>query len=294
MAVNDTGFIKFPLFTRGKVRDVYDLGDTLLIISTDRISAFDVVFTDLIPDKGKVLNRLSEFWFNYTSDIIKNHMLMTDASSYPYGLDLFREQLSDRSMIVKKVKMIGAECVVRGYLEGSGLKEYNMTGSISGIKLPAGLRQCEKLPEPLFTPSTKEKHGHDENIDFGRLSDRIGLDLAEQIRDKSIALYSKASRYAESRGLILADSKFEFGISEDGMIVADELFTPDSSRFWEASDYEPGRPQKSFDKQFLREYLEAADWDKKPPAPRLPDDIICKTREKYIQAYERLTGEKPV
>ncbi len=292
MAVNSAGLINFPLFTRGKVRDVYDLGDTLLVISTDRISAFDVVFTDLIPDKGKVLNRLSEFWFNYTSDIIKNHMLMTDASSYPYGLDLFREQLSDRSMIVKKVKMIGAECVVRGYLEGSGLKEYNKYGSVSGIRLPAGLRQCEKLPEPLFTPSTKETQGHDENIDFGKLADRIGLDLAKQIRDKSIALYSKASGYAESRGLILADSKFEFGISEDGIIVADELFTPDSSRFWEASDYEPGRPQKSFDKQFLREYLEAAGWDKRPPAPRLPDDIINKTREKYLQAYERLTGNK--
>jgi phosphoribosylaminoimidazole-succinocarboxamide synthase len=290
--INDTGFINLPLYIKGKVRNVYDLEDKLLIIVTDRISAFDVVFPNLIPNKGRVLNSISEFWFNYTRDIIGNHMITTDVSKYPSGLSQFKEELQGRSMLVKKVKMVDAECIVRGYLEGSGLKEYNKTGSVCGIKLPEGLKQCEKLPEPIFTPSTKAQEGHDENVTFEELSNRIGRELAEKLRDVSIALYNKASKHAESRGLILADTKFEFGIIDGELVVADEMFTPDSSRFWSIDEYEPGRPQKSFDKQFVREYLEAIKWNKQPPAPELPEDVIKKTEAKYIEAYERITGKK--
>ena len=292
MLINDTGFIKLPLLIKGKVRNVYDLGDKLLIVVTDRISAFDVVFSDLIPNKGKVLNSISEFWFNYTDDIIGNHMITTDVDRYPEGLSQFKEELQGRSMLVKKIEMVGAECIVRGYLEGSGLKEYNATGSICGIKLPAGLKQCEKLPQPIFTPSTKASEGHDENVTFEVLAERIGLELAEKLRDKTLALYEKASRYAESKGIILADTKFEFGILDGELVVGDEMFTPDSSRFWDMGDYQPGRPQKSFDKQFLREYLESIAWDKKPPAPRLPESVIKSTEAKYLEAYEKLTGSK--
>lgn len=292
--INDTGFINLPLFIKGKVRNVYDLDDKLLIVVTDRISAFDVVFPNLIPNKGRVLNSISEFWFDYTSDIIGNHMITTDVNEYPAGLSQFKEELQGRSMLVKKVKMVEAECIVRGYLEGSGLKEYQNTGSICGIKLPAGMKQCEKLPEPIFTPSTKATEGHDENVTFDVLVDKIGIELATKLRDTSIALYNKASKYAESKGLILADTKFEFGIIDGQLVVADEMFTPDSSRFWDVSDYEPGRPQKSFDKQFVREYLEDIKWDKKPPAPELPEDVISKTEAKYIEAYEKITGKKLV
>lgn len=292
MLINNTDFIDVPLFVKGKVRNVYDLGDKLLIVVTDRISAFDVVFPNLIPNKGKVLNSISEFWFNHTADIIGNHMITTDVVQYPSGLSRFREELAGRSMLVEKVNMINAECIVRGYLEGSGLKEYNATGVICGIRLPEGLKQCQKLPEPLFTPSTKEQEGHDENVTFAGLADRIGMELAAKLRDKSIALYLKACRHAESKGIILADTKFEFGMINGEMVVADEVFTPDSSRFWEMSDYEPGRPQKSFDKQFVREYLEAVKWDKKPPAPELPDYVVEKTEAKYVEAYERITGKK--
>jgi len=292
MLLNDTGFISLPLFTKGKVRNVYDLGDKLLFICTDRISAFDVIFPDLIPNKGAVLNSISEFWFNFTSDFIPNHMISTDVSNYPAGLSKFQAELAGRSMLVKKVRMVEAECVVRGYLEGSALKEYNRTGVVSGIRLAAGLKQCDKLPEPLFTPSTKAKEGHDENITFDQLVDSIGMELASELREKSIGLYMKASKHAESKGLILADSKYEFGMAGDQLIVADELFTPDSSRFWDASQYQPGRPQKSFDKQFLREYLETLDWDKKPPAPKLPEEIVRLTAEKYLEAYELITGKK--
>ncbi len=294
MLINNTDFIDLPLFVRGKVRNVYDLGDKLLIVVTDRISAFDVVFPDLIPNKGTVLNSISEFWFNYTSDIIGSHMITTDVSQYPLGLSKFKEELQGRSMLVRKVKMAEAECIVRGYLEGSGLKEYNATGSICGIKLPAGLKQCEKLPEPIFTPSTKESEGHDINVSFEALAGRIGLELAAKLRDASLALYKKASLYAESKGIILADTKFEFGVYNGELILADEAFTPDSSRFWDMNDYEPGRPQKSFDKQFLREYLESVPWDKKPPAPALPEHVIRNTEAKYIEAYERLAGKKLV
>ncbi len=292
--INDTNFIELPLFVKGKVRNVYDLEDKLLIVVTDRISAFDVVFPNLIPNKGKVLNSISEFWFNYTSDIIGNHMITTDVNQYPAGLSQFKEELQGRSMLVRKAKMIEAECIVRGYLEGSGLKEYNKSGSICGIKLPNGLKQAQKLPEPIFTPSSKAKEGHDENVSFEVLADNIGSELALKLKETSIALYEKASRYAESKGLILADTKFEFGMLDGRMTVADEMFTPDSSRFWAMSEYEPGRAQKSFDKQFLREYLESITWDKKPPAPVLPDEVVKNTESKYIEAYELLTGKKLV
>lgn len=292
MLINDTNFIDKPLFIRGKVRNVYDLGDKLLIVVTDRISAFDVVFPNLIPNKGNVLNSISEFWFNYTSNIIGNHMITTDVSQYPDGLSQYKEELQGRSMLVRKVKMADAECIVRGYLEGSGLKEYNSTGSICGIKLPAGLKQGDKLPEPIFTPSTKESEGHDINVTFEVLAGKIGLELATQLRDTSIALYKAASSYAEGKGILLADTKFEFGKLDGKLVLADEAFTPDSSRFWEMADYEPGRPQKSFDKQFLREYLEEIKWNKQPPAPELPESVIKKTEAKYVEAYERITGKR--
>lgn len=292
MLINDTDFIKLPLHIKGKVRNVYDLGDQLLIVVTDRISAFDVVFPNLIPNKGRVLNSISEFWFNYTKDIIGNHVITTDVDQYPHGLSQFKEELAGRSMLVKKVKMLEVECIVRGYLEGSGLKDYQQTGSICGIKLPAGLKQGEKLPEPIFTPSTKATEGHDENVSFEAVAGIIGSELAAKLRDVSIALYQKASRYAESKGLILADTKFEFGMLDGQLIVADEMFTPDSSRFWAMDEYEPGKPQKSFDKQFVREYLESIQWDKKPPAPILPEDVVKKTEAKYVEAYERITGKK--
>lgn len=292
MLLSDTNFIDMPLFIKGKVRNVYDLGDKLLIIATDRISAFDVVFSDLIPNKGNVLNRISEFWFGFTKDVIGNHLISTDVDAYPKELRKHKKELSGRSMLVGKVEMVGAECVVRGYLEGSGLKEYNALGSICGIKLPAGLKQADKLPEPIFTPTTKSSVGHDESMTFEALSGRIGRELAVKLRDASISLYLKASKHAESRGLILADTKFEFGMRDGALTAADEMFTPDSSRFWAMDEYKPGGPQKSFDKQFLREYLERIGWDKKPPAPELPADVIRNTELKYIEAYERITDRK--
>lgn len=293
MLVKDTNFIDLPVFIKGKVRDVYEVGDDkLLMIVTDRISAFDVVFDDLIPDKGRVLNGISEFWFDFCKDIIGNHVITTDVCEYPMGLSKFKEELRGRSMLVKRVKMVEAECIVRGYLEGSGLKDYKATGEISGIKLPEGLRQADKLPEPIFTPSTKAKEGHDINVSYEYVKEQIGEDLASSLKEKSISLYNKAEEYALSRGIILADTKFEFGILDGQLVIADEMFTPDSSRFWELADYKPGRAQKSFDKQYLREYLESLDWDKTPPAPKLPKEVIEKTRAKYIEAYERITGKK--
>jgi len=293
MLLKNTDFINLPVFAKGKVRDVYEVDDeTLLMVVTDRISAFDVVFNEPIPDKGKVLNKISEFWFDFTKDIIGNHVITTDVSRYPKGLDKFREELEGRSMLVKKVKMEQVECIVRGYLEGSGLKEYKATGSICGIKLPQGLKQADRLPEPIFTPSTKSKEGHDVNITFDELVNMIGLEKATKLKEKSLEIYLAAAEYAESRGIIIADTKFEFGYLDGELVVADEMLTPDSSRFWPLDDYKPGRAQKSFDKQFLREYLESIVWDKEPPAPALPQEIIEKTREKYIEAYERLTGNK--
>ena len=290
--MKDTDFIKLPLFVRGKVRNVYDLGDTLLIIVTDRISAFDVVFDELIPDKGKVLNSIAAFWFEYTKDIIPNHVISTDPREYPDGLSEYYEELKGRPMWVKKIAMLPVECIVRGYLEGSALKEYKTTGCIGSIPMPEGLRQADLLPEPIFTPSTKAEEGHDINISFVQLCDLIGRPMAEKLKDASLALYKKAADYAKTRGIILADTKFEFGTIDGELVIADEIFTPDSSRFWDLAEYAPGRAQKSFDKQFLREWLETLDWDKTYPAPALPRDIIDRTAAKYVEAYEKLTGKK--
>ncbi len=292
MLINNTDFIRLPLFIKGKVRNVYDLGDKLLIVVTDRISAFDVIFSELIPNKGVVLNSISAFWFDYTKDVIGNHVITTDVNQYPKELSAFKEELEGRSMLVKKIDMVPAECIVRGYLEGSGLKEYNETGCICGIKLPAGLKQADKLHEPIFTPSTKESEGHDINVSFEGLCDKVGVEMANKLRDASINLYLKASKHAESKGLILADTKFEFGMSNGELVVGDEVCTPDSSRFWAMDEYQPGRAQKSFDKQYLREYLETLTWNKQPPAPKLPEEVINKTEAKYIEAYERITGTK--
>jgi phosphoribosylaminoimidazole-succinocarboxamide synthase len=292
MLINNTDFIRLPLFIKGKVRNVYDLGDKLLIVVTDRISAFDVIFSELIPNKGVVLNSISAFWFDYTKDVIGNHVITTNVNEYPKELSAFKEELEGRSMLVKKIDMVPAECIVRGYLEGSGLKEYNETGCICGIKLPAGLKQADKLPQPIFTPSTKESEGHDINVSFEGLCNKIGTEMAQKLRDASINLYLKASKHAENKGLILADTKFEFGMSNGELVVGDEVCTPDSSRFWAMDEYQPGRAQKSFDKQFLREYLETLTWDKQPPAPKLPEEVIKNTEAKYIEAYERITGIK--
>jgi phosphoribosylaminoimidazole-succinocarboxamide synthase len=293
MLIRDTNFIDLPVFIKGKVRDVYKVGeDMLLMIVTDRISAFDVVFDDLIPNKGCVLNGISEFWFNYCKDIIGNHVVTTEVSEYPMGLSKFREELKGRSMLVRKTQMVKAECIVRGYLEGSGLKDYKATGTISGIKLPTGLKQADRLPEPIFTPSTKADEGHDMNVSYEYVKREIGEEMAELLKEKSVALYKKTGEYLLSKGIILADTKFEFGMLDGKLVIADEMCTPDSSRFWDLSDYQPGRAQKSFDKQFLREYLETLDWNKQPPAPKLPADVIQKTEAKYVEAYERITGKK--
>lgn len=289
--VRETDFIDKPLLARGKVRDLFDLGQSLLIVVTDRVSAFDVVFNELIPQKGIVLNSIAAFWFEKTRSIIDNHMISTDPLTYPDGLDRYADELAGRSMLVRKIDMLPVECIVRGYLEGSALKEYRAIQSISGIPMPAGLRQADRLPEPIFTPSTKADSGHDENISFDQLVSIIGSDLAEQLRSVSLQLYRDAAAYAESKGIILADTKFEFGLSNGQLIVADEIFTPDSSRFWELDDYQPGRSQKSFDKQYLREWLETLDWDKNPPPPALPESVIQATAAKYLEAYERLTGK---
>lgn len=287
----DTDYIQLPVFISGKVRNVYDLGDSFLMVVTDRISAFDVVFDELIPDKGKVLSSISAFWFDFTKDIIPNHVITTDPAKYPMGLSAYAEELKGRSMLVKKVNMLPVECIVRGYLEGSALKEYKAEGTVGGIKMPEGMKQGDKLPAPMVTPSTKEESGHDINITFAQLEDLIGKEDAKQLADAALALYEKASAYALSKGIILADTKFEFGKIDGKLVIADEMFTPDSSRFWDLADYEPGRAQKSFDKQYLREWLETLDWDKTYPAPHLPEDIIEKTAAKYREAYRLITGK---
>ena len=277
---------------RGKVRDIYDLGDKLLIIATDRISAFDYIMPNGIPDKGRILNGLSLFWFTYTQDIIKNHVITADVKEYPSELKPYFDMLRDRSMIVKKAKPFAAECVVRGYLSGSGWKEYKETGKICGIGIKPGLVESDKLPEPVFTPSTKAAAGHDENVDLKRFEEIVGKKYASAIIEKTIAIYKKAYEYAYTKGIIISDTKFEFGLTgNDELIIIDEMLTPDSSRFWSMADYKPGGPQKSFDKQFLRDWLESINWNKKPPTPFLPDDIVKKTREKYLEAYTRITGK---
>lgn len=280
--MRETSFSDIKLFKRGKVRDVYDLGDRLLIVSTDRISCFDVVLPTVIPHKGEVLTRLSLFWFEFTRDIVPNHFISTDFPKY-------RDILKGRSMIVKKAKPIPVECVVRGYLSGSGWKEYRESQSICGIKLPKGLVESDRLPEPIFTPATKEDVGHDINVTQYYIEKQIGKDTARRLQDISISIYKKASKYAEDRGIIIADTKFEFGWDNDRIILIDEVLTPDSSRFWPKDGYRPGGPQPSFDKQFVRDYLETLDWDKTYPGPELPEEIVRKTSEKYLQAVEMLT-----
>jgi phosphoribosylaminoimidazole-succinocarboxamide synthase len=279
--------------SRGKVRDIYELSDKLLIVATDRISAFDVVMSSGIPYKGIVLTRISRFWFDFLSDNIEHHLISDDVADFPEPFCNHSEQLAGRSMLVKKVEVLPIECVVRGYLAGSGWKEYQQSGTICGQKLPAGLKQCEKLPELIFTPATKAERGtHDENISFERCVDIIGEEAAGYVRDKSIEIFEKAGLYAESRGIILSDTKFEWGYLDDKIILIDEVLTPDSSRFWPADKYQPGRDQESFDKQFVRNYLESINFDKSGPGVELPEDITVKTSDKYIEAYERLTGRK--
>ncbi|HUW20219.1 MAG TPA: phosphoribosylaminoimidazolesuccinocarboxamide synthase [Sedimentisphaerales bacterium] len=278
---------------RGKVRDIYDLGDKLLIVATDRISAFDVVMANGIPYKGMVLTQISLFWFDFLTEDIEHHLISNDVDSFPEPFCDYREQLAGRSMMVKKVKVLPIECVVRGYLAGSGWKEYRQSHTVCGHKLPPGLRQCEKLPEPIFTPATKAERGtHDENISFEQCVVILGAERAEYVRDRSLDIFEKASDYAQSRGIILADTKFEWGVTEGEIILIDEVLTPDSSRFWPADKYEAGRDQESFDKQFVRNYLESINFDKSGPGVELPEDIAAKTGEKYVEAYERLTGKK--
>ena len=279
------------LFLRGKVRDIYQLDDKLIIITTDRISAFDCVLPDGIPYKGKVLTALSEHWFNLTSDIIPNHLITTDINLFPEILKEYEKELRGRSMLVKKVEKIAVECVVRGYLAGSAWKEYREKGFVSGIKLPAGLKEAGKLAEPIFTPATKAESGHDMNITEEELERMVGKETCRMLKEKSLKIYSLACDYAEQRGIMVSDTKMEFGFLDGELILIDELLTPDSSRFWPMEGYEPGKPQKSFDKQYVRDYLEEIDWEKKPPAPDLPAEVIGKTSEKYLEAYRRIIGK---
>jgi phosphoribosylaminoimidazole-succinocarboxamide synthase len=275
----------------GKVRDVYDLGQTLLIVATDRISAFDVIMQDAIPGKGKVLTALSLFWFEKFKQF-ENHLIASQIADYPRELQGFAEQIEGRSMLVRKAKVVPIECVARGYLAGSGWKEYQKSQTVCGIPLPGGLKQCSKLPQPIFTPSTKEESGHDINISPTEMAQRVGKELAAELEKRTLSLYTQAADYAARRGIIIADTKFEFGIIEGGeIILIDEVLTPDSSRFWPADEYAAGRDQASFDKQFLRNWLEKQTWDKTPPAPRLSADIVQGTKQRYVEAYEKLTGK---
>jgi phosphoribosylaminoimidazole-succinocarboxamide synthase len=278
---------------RGKVRDIYDLGDRLVLAVSDRISAFDVVMPNGIPGKGIVLTQISRFWFDKYADQFTNHIISTDLKDFPDAFKSQPEVFAGRSMLVRKLKVVPVECVVRGYITGSGWKDYLKTGMVSGIKLPAGLRQCDQLPEPIFTPSTKADVGHDEAISFEQAAEMVGEDVARKLRDNTIKLYSMAAEYARGRGIIIADTKFEWGLDENGeLVLVDEVLTPDSSRFWPAAQYEPGRDQASFDKQFVRNFLETLDWDKTPPGPTLPDDVVKGTTSRYVEAYEKLTGKK--
>jgi phosphoribosylaminoimidazole-succinocarboxamide synthase len=289
--VSATEFKTLKLKGRGKVRDIYDLGDKLLIVASDRISAFDVVMPNPIPDKGRVLTQLSKFWFELTKDIVPNHVISTDAKDYPKDCRPYKETLEGRSMLVMKTEVLPIECVVRGYLSGSGWEEYQKTGVVCGVSLPKGLVESSKLSEPIFTPATKAEIGlHDENITFERTENIIGKDLAGKVKSIAIAIYEKARDFAEKKGILIADTKMEFGMMGGKLILIDELLTPDSSRFWPKDEYQPGGPQKSYDKQFLRDYLLAIKWNKTPPAPSLPEEVIQNTREKYLEAYRRLVG----
>lgn len=291
-----TDFPDLELFASGKVRDVYRVGTAhLLFVATDRISAFDYVLATGIPHKGRVLTELSLFWFEFLQDVVPNHLVTADVTKYPAEVRCYEDQLRGRSMLVQRAEMFPVECVVRGYLSGSGWKEYKSSGSVCGIKLPAGLRESEQLPEPIFTPATKATTGHDENISFETMSQLVDPEDARKVRDLSLAIYKKAAEYARGKGIIIADTKFEFGRTSSGITLADEVLTPDSSRFWPADRYQLGISQQSFDKQYVRDYLEEIRWNKQPPAPALPVDVARRTSEKYVEAYRQLTGrELPV
>lgn len=288
----ETNFPGLNLVSRGKVRDIYDLGDTLLIVATDRISAFDVVMPDPIPDKGVILTKLSEFWLRHLAGLIENHLISTDCERFPEACRPYMPMLKGRAMWVKKAAPLPVECIVRGYLAGSGWEDYQKSGKMSGIALPPGLIEAQELPEPLFTPSTKAAMGeHDENITFEKMGELVGSEVAGRVRDSAVALYRKAREYARERGIILADTKFEFGIAENHLLLIDEVLTPDSSRFWPADRYRPGGSPESFDKQFLRDYLKSSGWKKTDPAPRLPREVVVNTRARYLEALKRLSGE---
>jgi phosphoribosylaminoimidazole-succinocarboxamide synthase len=284
--------IPLNVVNKGKVRDIYQTDDNLLLVVTDRISAFDYVLPDPIPSKGVCLNQLSKFWFDYTKNIVPNHMISTEIDDFPDELKNHRESLEYRSMLVKKTKVIPIECIVRGYISGSAWKSYQKDQTVCGIKLPGGLKESEKFDEPLFTPSTKAETGHDINISFEKMVELVGKDVSEQIQDFSLKLYNTASEYARKRGIIIADTKFEFGKFNNEIILIDEALTPDSSRFWPADKYEPGKSQPSFDKQFVRDYLNSTDWDKNSAPPHLPEEVIKETQKKYKEAYEKITGKK--
>jgi phosphoribosylaminoimidazole-succinocarboxamide synthase len=286
-----TEFEDLQLYARGKVRDLYEVGDFLLLVATDRISAFDHVLATGIPGKGRVLTQISLFWFDYLKDIVPNHLVTADVEQYPHELRNHKDELRDRSMLVNRARMFPAECVVRGYLSGSGWKDYTETGRVCGIALPPGLQESDRLPEPIFTPATKSMSGeHDENISFDQMVERVGGDHAEELRRLSLEIYARAADHAHQRGLILADTKFEFGLTGKGIVLADEVLTPDSSRFWPSEGYRPGGAQPSFDKQFVRDYLRAVGWNKQPPAPELPANVVRQTQEKYEQALQLLTA----
>ncbi len=295
MSHADRGLMKtsiegVTLLSRGKVRDIYDLGSELLFVATDRVSAFDVVFDQPIPDKGKVLTGLSAFWFEYTKEIMPNHFLSHDLDDLPPDLRGYRDELEGRFMLVRKGQVVPVECIVRGYLAGSGWAQYQESGMVSGVRLPAGLHNSSRLPEPIFTPTTKATEGHDLPITVDEMAKLVGKEMTDKIIDKSIELYLAASERAEARGIILADTKLEFALIDGTLCVVDEIFTPDSSRFWPADSYAEGRSQESFDKQYLRDYLETLDWDKTPPPPRLPEHVISNTRARYLEAYRRIVG----
>jgi phosphoribosylaminoimidazole-succinocarboxamide synthase len=288
--IRETSFAGVTPAARGKVRDIYDLGGRLLIVATDRLSAFDVVMPTAIPDKGRVLTQLSLFWFQLLRDVIPNHVV--SATDFPAPFDKFTDDLAGRSMVVHKTQALPIECVARGYLSGSGWREYRTTGKVCGIALPSGLKESEKLRDPIFTPATKAATGHDENIPFERAAEMIGSSLADQVRTTTLEIYRRAATYAEPRGILLADTKFEFGLLNNELIWIDEALTPDSSRFWPAAEYQPGGPQPSFDKQFVRDYLERIQWTKTPPGPDLPPDVVAATRAKYREAYRILVGRE--
>jgi phosphoribosylaminoimidazole-succinocarboxamide synthase len=288
-----TDFPDLQLHASGKVRDVYQLdNERLLFVATDRISAFDYVLATGIPQKGRVLTQISLFWFDFLSDIVPNHLITADVEQYPKALQKYADQLRGRSMVVKRAEMFPVECVVRGYISGSAWKEYQASGKVCGIALPAGLRESEAFPEPIFTPATKAVTGHDENISFARMCEILGAETSSHLREITLRIYKKAAAYARQRGIIIADTKFEFGRTAQGITLADEALTPDSSRFWPADKYAPGRSQESYDKQYVRDYLEQIRWNKQPPAPALPAEVASRTSEKYLDAYFQITGRK--